>query len=432
MRKVLVVTLLLILLVVGWGAGLKVMSNADAVVDTQTYIDLALGQETMEAYGVAVQSREYLTQVEPTPDNYFNLAMAYKAAERTTKYKATLTEMISMFPTDARAYVELAEYYSVHNSAQDCVDIVESAAYAGIRNAVLDNLYYSNAFKFETIGVGFDEAYRFYGSTALVLLNENYYYVSDGMDILFGGYADASSMLQTVAGIKDQNGECYFVSSGGIKHMDSWTEYDSLYSFNENLALTVLDGKYRYLTTKNQYVFDEYDQATLFAGGIAAVRVGEEWKLMNMQGQVVGDPKKSYKDVLIDEDNICSRQNRIFVSEGKGYYMIDTAGNRIGEDVYEDAEPFYNAPYAAVKVDGKWGFIDINGSVLIAPKYEDARSFGGDIAAVKMDGLWGFVTTRNRMVIEPQFEDAKNFGSNGIAPVKRNGEWGYIELIVKQ
>lgn len=445
MKKVLVVMLLLILLVVGWGAGLSVGKGADMEAAKQPYIELAIEQESLEAYGVAIKSRERLVELEPSADNYLQLAATYEDAGRVTKYKETLTDMMAMFPKDERAYELLAQYYSTNGAPEDCVTVIRNAANKGIRNSVLDNLYYSNAFAFIKLGAGYEEAYRYYGGTALIKMNEKYFFVDDELEVLSKGYAEAHSMLDNVAGVKTEDGECYYVNSYDLKYMDSRLDYDSIDSFSENLSLVQIDGKYRYLSNKNKLVLGEYDQATLFANGVAAVKVEDKWSIINMSGEKVNG--KKYVDVIIDEDNICSNQGRIFVKEDKdeGYYMIDVAGNRIGKDEYEDARPFFNAGYAAVKMKAetedkdqkeeeiaKWGFVRTDGSVLIAPEYEDARSFGSTAAAVKVDGQWGFVTTGNRMVIEPQFEDAKNFSASGIAPVKTDGRWGYIQLLVSQ
>ena len=47
-------------------------------------------------------------------------------------------------------------------------------------------------------------------------------------------------------------------------------------------------------------------------------------------------------------------------------------------------KPFYmDNSYAAVKKDGNWGFADKDGNMVIAPQYEDARSFSYGYAVVK-------------------------------------------------
>lgn len=451
MKKVLVVGLLIVLLLVGWISAAGIGRGPSAEAQAQQYIQLAMEQESLGAYEIAIKSRARVLELLPTADNYLRLASTYYKAGRSTKYKSTLTSMISKFPGDSRGYEEMAKYYSANGAAEDCVKVVKQAASKGIRSTELDNLYYYNAFVFNNLGSGYDDAYHHYNGLAMVTINDKYFYVDDELEVVSKGYEDANSFLADIAGIKTTTGECYFINNGESKYMDSRHNIEEIDSFHENLALVKVDGKYRYITGKNQFVFGEYDQATLFSGGVAAVKEKDKWRIINTKGETVGNGK--YAEVLIDEDNICSRQGRIFVKKkaDSNYIMIDTAGNKVGKSEYVDARPFFNTGYTAVKVEVeekaekgktdskkeevkkvlKWGFIATDGSTLIEPEYEDAKAFGSELAAVKVDGLWGFVTTKGRLVIEPQFEDAKSFTSSGIAPVKRDGFWGYIQLRVK-
>lgn len=57
---------------------------------------------------------------------------------------------------------------------------------------------------------------------------------------------------------------------------------------------------------------------------------------------------------------------------------------------YDEVSSFYSG-LAAVKKDGKWGFIDKTGKEIIALQYDDARDFNQELAAVQKDGKWGFV-----------------------------------------
>lgn len=58
-------------------------------------------------------------------------------------------------------------------------------------------------------------------------------------------------------------------------------------------------------------------------------------------------------------------------------------------------------------------------------KYEDAKSFSEGLASVKLNGKWGFVDTKGKEVITLQYEEAKYF-EEGYAAVKQNGKWGII------
>jgi hypothetical protein len=87
---------------------------------------------------------------------------------------------------------------------------------------------------------------------------------------------------------------------------------------------------------------------------------------------------------------------------------------------------------AAVRVDGKYGYLDAAGKVVVEPKYEFTWRFAGGYAAVKYNGKYGFIDKTGKEVVLPVYEDANNFHGNccykGMAHVKENGKWKIIKL----
>lgn len=81
-----------------------------------------------------------------------------------------------------------------------------------------------------------------------------------------------------------------------------------------------------------------------------------------------------------------------------------------------------------VTVDGKQGFIDKHGDIIIEPKYEKVLPFHEGLAAVQVGQQWGFIDSQDSMVIEPQFVQVGSF-ADGLAPVKIlrvSSRWGFI------
>ena len=59
------------------------------------------------------------------------------------------------------------------------------------------------------------------------------------------------------------------------------------------------------------------------------------------------------------------------MSKNNGKYgFIDKKGNVVVDYIYDDATEQNAYGYAAVKKDGLWGAIDSNGKVIIEPKYK--------------------------------------------------------------
>ncbi|MEN5362411.1 WG repeat-containing protein [Brevundimonas intermedia] len=85
-----------------------------------------------------------------------------------------------------------------------------------------------------------------------------------------------------------------------------------------------------------------------------------------------------------------------------GYVERGTGTPRIPKR-YEVAKPFRNG-LAAVRVDGRWGYIDRSGDLVIQPVYTAAASFYGEFAEVRVNEAAGIIDRRGRVIISPQFK----------------------------
>ena len=86
-------------------------------------------------------------------------------------------------------------------------------------------------------------------------------------------------------------------------------------------------------------------------------------------------------------------------------------------------------PLFVIRVDGKEGFMNPKGEVVIPATFEKVYPFSDGLAAVQVERLWGFINTDGKMVIEPQFVMV-HFFSDGLAAVREkefNAPWGYID-----
>ncbi|MBN1827270.1 MAG: WG repeat-containing protein [Candidatus Eisenbacteria bacterium] len=88
-------------------------------------------------------------------------------------------------------------------------------------------------------------------------------------------------------------------------------------------------------------------------------------------------------------------------------------------------------PLFPVVVNGKWGFIDATGRIVIQPQFETARSPFDEVGAVRNGGVWLFVDPSGKTVKLPQYDQIGGF-ENGIAWVEKNGKWGCVDQFGKE
>lgn len=71
--------------------------------------------------------------------------------------------------------------------------------------------------------------------------------------------------------------------------------------------------------------------------------------------------------------------------------------------------------------DKKAGFVDSSGRFVIAAVFDDALPFSDGLAAVRVEKLWGFIDATGRQVIPPTFEAAYYF-REGVAHAEKDGD----------
>ena len=108
------------------------------------------------------------------------------------------------------------------------------------------------------------------------------------------------------------------------------------------------------------------------------VRVNSEYKYYNFKLE-----EKKNTEVLTG--------NTLFLSKKDGKYgYINSRGIVVVDYIYDDATEQNNYGYVSVKKDGKWGSLDQNGKVMVEPKYELQNNL-----IVDFIGRWHFAEDIN-------------------------------------
>ena len=96
--------------------------------------------------------------------------------------------------------------------------------------------------------------------------------------------------------------------------------------------------------------------------GYMKLRIGDEYKYYNFKFE-----EKDIKEVL--------KNNTLFVSKKDGKYgYVDKNGKVVVDYIYEEALEQNKYGFAAVKENGLWGAIDSTGKVVCTPKYKLASN----------------------------------------------------------
>lgn len=61
-----------------------------------------------------------------------------------------------------------------------------------------------------------------------------------------------------------------------------------------------------------------------------------------------------------------------------------------------------------MRIGKLWGYIDKQGAMMIAPRFDSASSFSGGLGLVSADGLFGYVDRTGSFAIRRQFNHAES------------------------
>jgi hypothetical protein len=195
-------------------------------------------------------------------------------------------------------------------------------------------------------------------------------------------------------------------------------------NLSENRIAIMTDGVWRRATGEFVIGNVEFLQIGTYFEGYAAAQTETGWGVIDFGTNWLVPP--IYEGVVFDELGRSYGRGAVFMRAGDGVHLI--VDGQITGYVFEDARPFSSVGYAAVRQNDRWGFIDIEGTVVIGFEFDDALSFGQHLAAVKIGQLWGYINMNGKIVISPEYLQAKSF-SGGSAPVKTERGWQIITLL---
>ena len=238
--------------------------------------------------------------------------------------------------------------------------------------------------------------------------------------------------------------------------------YPAASSFNEGLAVVAdwVDTNvvaYGFIDHEGRMVIQpQFQYAFPFYEGFAVVKAYDRYGMIDRSGQVVFPIKyeiltSMYQGCLFagDDNGLALYDNhfrqltmpvytqvegrnedRILVARDGKYGYLDPDGNLVIPCQYDRAGLFDDGR-TFVAIGKKWGIIDRTGRVVLPIEYDnsgyraEAYIYHDGLALIEKNKLYGYVDIEGRPVIYPSFSNAYQF-SEGLAPVYV-GAWGYID-----
>ena len=426
-KKILTPIVITLLTVLSWK--MLIDNNNSFMNEYNGYLSAARENAGKGIITTAISEYDSALEMKSSPELYTEIIEVLKSQGLYKERVSRCEDFIAAYPLEPGGYECLLNAYLEDEDYVSCYNVIETVEKRKIESEyigeVLSEIYYFYQLDFGT----YSDVGIYSSSFCAVRKSDLWAYVNRyGTAKMGSRYTEAGVFTSAgYAPVVDESGEAYFIDPEGNKMLASDEKYLKFGPITDGLAYAVRpDGKYTYVDGELNPAFGEFDRATSFNSGRAAVQIGGRWKIIDGEGNPVGSA--DYADVILDGKDIAFRNNRAFVSEGNGYIMINADGKRVGSEVYEDAFVFTGKEPTAVKINGQWCFIDTDGNHISDKKYEAARPFANGLAAVCEGGKWGFVDAEEQVVISPQFDDAREFNEKGSCFVLIGDRWQLLKL----
>ncbi|WP_170311512.1 WG repeat-containing protein [Vallitalea okinawensis] len=212
-------------------------------------------------------------------------------------------------------------------------------------------------------------------------------------------------------------------STGKIISEPQWDQIDRNYMAYEMPSIVRKGDYYGYINTMTgEVIIDQLDYARDFSDGIGVALKDDKKFYIDMNGQVPfespwvgGSFEKGVSTVITDD----------------GVGFIDITGKVISEPQWDGTYGFYEG-LAAVRYGEKWGYMDWYEWREANPNSipPGAPSPGEPIQVLEVEGKWGFIDMNGNLITEIEYDDVENF-HNGRAIVIKDGIWGFIDTTGK-
>ena len=339
------------------------------------------------------------------------------------KYTNLLETQMKRDDTHPSVFIEAANYYFDASKVPDALSILR----AGIEKTGSEDLikiYEQHRYAYEMTRTSYDYVAAIYGPAVQVQSDGLWGLASsDGILLIPCEYEKISTYSVDRAIVKKDD-EIYAVNIDNNRVARLHEAAADFGNFANDRIPLLFDAGWQRATGEFIIGATSFEQLGMYSGGYAAAKADGKWGVVDLSYNWLIPAE--YDGIIQDELGRCCARGAVFARiDGVVYLFV--GGRQTGE-AFDDAQPFSDEGYAAVRRNGKWGFIDTGGTVVIDFRFDDALSFGQHLAAVKQDEFWGYINLEGHIVIEPVFLEAKSF-SDGNAPVLTERGWQFITLL---
>lgn len=403
--------LLIVLIVAGWLltlTSLIIDEEADAqeelITKAQNYLEDKLYIRAIKNYETALQNYQ-------TKDNFTyetELLGIYLEAEMMEEYYNLLSQRYENQTSLEEEYLILARYYVEEDEIDQAlsvlntgIELFENDEMIQLREKIRYELDETEVLIIDAIQPEENWIIPTYDGTKWGYMNQK------GKMVLDFIYEEATPFCGDYAVVK-LDGVYTLIDKEGYWNAVDKIGLDKVLDISASAIVGVKDGVCQIYTRTFQPATEEsFEHVYLNDNGLYVVKKDSKWAILDEKLKPVTD--YVFTDVAVNSQGSIFTGDYAVVKDENGYCHIDSRGNALYETRFVDAKGYEGGLIAVANKDGKWGFANGEGEMIVDYKYGDAYSFSSQLAAVEYGGEWGYINYYNQMVIEPIFVQAYPF-----------------------
>lgn len=428
--NIVICLLLVVLICLGWSSVITNLLEENSQYDVylenaSVYREKGLYQKAFASYENALALRESKEIRDCWLEAY---RMAYEdEVISASKYAEAMLNACELYPDCVEYWERLISFYLDQGSYNSAYDICQKCAKAEVESERLTELSNRVLYSYTSTRKVYSEFVRSsYGRFAV--------HSETGWGVLnFSGEETVGSDYIYISS-HNSSGQVVYVTDKGVRLKSINGVVEAIMTdtitkagaYGSGLLPVYTEGEgWRYLDCESgEYITQYFDEASNYQNGLALVKKGDSWYFIDPNGDKASDV--TFDDVKLHGNGDYAYKNVMIAASNGKYAICDENGKTIKTLDCLDADIYLGSYIAFQDASGLWGFVDKNGTTVIEPVFENAKSFSGGLAAVCDGTAWGFINPSGALVIENKFLTADYFTSGGVCFVSLAPDQYYL------
>lgn len=210
---------------------------------------------------------------------------------------------------------------------------------------------------------------------------------------------------------------------GTINQFGEWIcqpTYDDITIHKDGITEARLKSRIDLIDHDGNVIFQTYNKLTPYDGGFIEETAEGKIGFIMRDGRIVKHP-------IFDEISFTSKDSILIAREDK-YLSLATKG---GDRFYSLSGRFeevlgISEDLVGIRLDDKYGFVDLEGRLRIANRYDSIKLFSNGMAAFFLRGNWGYIDKAEILRVQPIYDSSFDFINNNAIVIEK-GKYGVID-----